>query len=233
MVKHLVILALVAVPTMARAEMQRVYIDDRDYAQPPPPPVPAPQPTVIVRAPEPPARPVPQIVRCEAPEPSHDKLGFRITFGRLHLTERDVKTVGLALHVEHPVFRNVRLFAEYEYLWLDEEEPTTPVTAGYTGTGHRALGGVRAEMIGATIRDAVHFYVDAELGGGIGVISDEISGAQLVPQVFAGVRAGYDYLWGHKTAHSSRVWEAEVIARAFRFDGGTGAMFGIGMGWGD
>ena len=180
---------------------------------------------------------LPAVARAEMQpvfdEPAHDKLGFRIGFGTLHLPERDVSTFGLTLHIEHPLIRTVRLFAEYEFLWLDKKEAMSPATAGYSGTGHRALGGVRAELIGATVRDKVHFYLDAEVGGGLGVISDDVGGTQVMPQAFAGLRAGYDYLWGLTNTHSSRVWEAEVIARAIRFDGGTGAMFGIGMAWGD
>ncbi len=87
--------------------------------------------------------------------------------------------------------------------------------------------------VALSVRGAVHFYVDAEVGGGLGVISDDVGGVRVLPHAFAGLRAGYDYLWGHRTAHSSRVWEAEVLARAIRFDGGTGAMFGMGMAWGD
>jgi hypothetical protein len=233
MVKHLaIVVGLVALPTVARAEMQPVF-DDPPFAQPPPEPEPEPEPIVVAPEPEPmPRCALPLTLEQKQPE-AHNKLGFRIAYGTLHLPERDVTTFGLTLHVEHPVFRTVRLFAEYEYLWFDEKEVMSPATAGYAGTGQRAQGGVRAELIGATVRDKVHFYLDAEIGGGLGVISDDIDGVQLMPQAFAGLRAGYDYLWGYNNAHSSRVWEAEFIARAIRFDGGTGAMFGMGMAWGD
>jgi hypothetical protein len=233
MVKHLAIaVALVALPAVARAELPWVPGDPPFAQTPPPEPEPAPPPIVVRPAPAP-MLPLCNLQPPVEKSPAHDKLGFRIAYGTLHLPERDVTTAGLALHIEHPVFRTVRVFAEYEFLWFDAKEMTSPAAASYAGSGHRAQVGGRAELIGATLRDKIHFYLDAEVGGGLGVMSDDIDGVRVMPQAFAGLRAGYDYLWGHDNAHSSRVWEAEVIARAIRFDGGTGAMFGIGMAWGD
>ena len=165
--------------------------------------------------------------------PAHNKLGFRIGFGKL-TTEETLHTFSLGLHVEHPVFPTTRVFAEYELMWLGEAESMSPATDGMPYTGHRSHLGIRSELLGKTFGGAAHFYLDAEIGGGLGVVTDDISGVQVLPHVFAGVRGGYDFLWGEKHAHSSRVFEAELLARAFRMpDGGRAVLFGIGMLWGD
>jgi len=227
-------LAVVLVPLAAAAEPVDVVEPDppTTFAQPPPeddpPPPPQSAPIAEVLWLHP---PTPRS-DAEAP-PSHGKLGFRIGFGRLHAFDRHLETVSLGLMIEHPVFERTRVFAEYEWLWFGDKAPMSPATEGLPGSGHRAHVGIRAELLGTTVRDAVHFYVDAELGGGLGVVADDLSGVQVLPHVFAGVRAGYDFLWGGKHAHSSHVWEAELLARAIRVDHGTGALFGIGMLWGD
>jgi len=164
---------------------------------------------------------------------SHNKLGFRIGFGKLHVADRRMSTVSLGLHLEHPVFETVRVFAEYEWMWFGDKAPMSPASEGLPGSGHRTHVGLRTELMGTTIMDAIHLYLDAEVGGGLAVLSDDISGVQVLPHAFAGLRAGYDFVWGKKHARSSRVWEAELLARAIRVPGGTGALFGIGMLWGD
>jgi hypothetical protein len=126
------------------------------------------------------------------------------------------------------------VFAEYEWMWFGDKAPMEPAAEGLPGTGHRTSAGLRAELMGGTLQQKMHFYIDAELGGGLGVMSDDTSGVQVLPHAFAGLRAGYDFLWGDRNRHSSRVFEAALTARALKLpDGGTGAMFGIGMLWGD
>lgn len=214
MVKPLAVLALL--PAIAAAD------PIIEYAKPPP------DADVLWLQPPPPPPPE------EAKPPAHNKLGFRIGFGRLHAFDRRLSTTSLGLEIEHPVFEHVRVFADYEWMWFGDRTPMSPATEGQPGTGHRTSIGMRAELIGGTIQQHVHFYIDGEVGGGLGVLSDDVSGVQVLPHAFAGLRAGYTFLWGNENRHSSRTFEAELIARALRMpDGATGAMFGIGMLWGD
>jgi hypothetical protein len=174
------------------------------------------------------------LAAADEPAPAHNKLGFRIGFGTL--TEKTkLHTFSLGLQIEHPVFTTTRVFAEYELMWLGEAESMSPATDGMPYNGHRSSLGIRSELLGTSFgRDGVHLYIDAEIGGGLGVVSDDISGVQVLPHAFVGVRGGYDFLWGGKHAGSSRVFEAELLARAFRMpDGGRAVLFGVGMLWGD
>ena len=171
--------------------------------------------------------------RADDTSAAHNKLGFRIAFGTLEVTGRESHTFSLGLQLEHPVWSSVRVVGEYELVWLGEAESMSPSTEGFPGSGHRMHAGLRTELMSKTV-STVRFYLDGEVGGGIGVASDDVMGVQVLPHAFLGVRGGYEFLWGKNKPHSSRTFEAELIARAFRMpDGGRSVLFGIGMLWGD
>ncbi len=174
------------------------------------------------------------VAHADEQNEAHNKLGFRIGFGTLDVQDHERHAFSLGLTLEHPVWAPVRAFAEYELMWLGNAQSMHPSTEGYAGSGHRTSIGLRAELMSKSIQGMVRFYLDGEAGGGLGVASDEVMGVQVMPHVFVGVRAGYTFLWGKSKAHSSRTFEAELLARGLRMpDGGSAALFGIGMAWGD
>ena len=165
---------------------------------------------------------------------AHNKLGFRIGFGTLEVTGRETDTCSLGLNLEHPVWTSVRAFGEYELMFLGNAQSMNADADSEPGSGHRMHAGLRAELMAKSIGGMVRFYVDGELGAGIGVAGDDVMGVQVMPHAFVGVRMGYDFLWGKTKARSSRSFEAEFLARAFRMpDGGSATLFGVGMAWGD
>lgn len=173
--------------------------------------------------------------RADDQNEAHNKLGFRIGFGRLDVEDRETHTFSLGLNLEHPVWSPLRVFGEYELLWLGDEQSSHPSTEGFAGSGHRVHIGLRTELMGKTFFvDKIRLYLDGELGGGLGVASNDVMGVQVLPHAFVGARAGYTFLFGKDRPRSSRTFEAELLARAFRMPGGDSAvLFGIGMAWGD
>jgi len=147
------------------------------------------------------------------------KLGWRIGGLRAPLGERDLTTFSLGLEIEHPLACDLRIYGEYDFLWVTDRASDT---MDFTGSGHRAGAGVRHRLLGATAARLIHFYVDGELGGGM-VLASTPNGAVVVPHAIAGLRAGY-------TLHG---WEPELMVRALAAEHGAGAMLGFGMLWGD
>ena len=174
------------------------------------------------------------VARADEAVEAHNKLGFRIGFGTLDVQDRETSTFSLGLSIEHPIWTSIRAFGEYELMWLGDSQSMSPSTEGFQGSGHRMHAGLRAELMSTSIDGMVRFYLDGEVGAGIGVATGDEIGVQVLPHAFIGARAGYDFLWGKNKAHSSSTFEAELLARAFRMpDGGSAALFGIGMVWGD
>jgi hypothetical protein len=147
------------------------------------------------------------------------KLGWRIGGTRTPIGERDLTTMALGLEVEHPLACELRVFGEYDWLWV-----TDPASHAMdvTGSGHRVGAGLRHRLLGATAAHVLHFYVDGELGGGM-MLASTANGAVVVPHAIAGLRAGY----------TLNGWEPELMVRALAAEHGAGVMFGVGMLWGD
>jgi len=154
--------------------------------------------------------------------------GFRMGVGALPIDGGNTLTVSLGLGVEHPVFKNTRVFGEYEYLWLNERDP---LMHERHGNGHRTSLGLRRELIGKGKRQ-LRLYLDGELGGGLALTNDNMMGVSFVPDGFVGLRGGYD-LYSRADDSPSRTFEVELLLRAIAIREGAGMMFGVGMLWGN
>ncbi|HSD86647.1 MAG TPA: hypothetical protein VLB44_04005 [Kofleriaceae bacterium] len=168
--------------------------------------------------------------------PAFNMLGIRFAFGALPIRHADTLTMSVGLGVEHPVFKKTRVFGEYEWLWLitrpDERDlmSTTPRPERH-GSGHRAMLGLRRELVGKG-RHAVHAFVDGELGAGLALTNDNIGGVAMLPTLFGGLRAGYD-MYSRTDDSPSRTFEVEILVRAVAVPDGIGMLGGVGMAWGN
>jgi hypothetical protein len=168
-----------------------------------------------------------------------DDAGFnmletRIGFGTMPIGDgASSLTVSLGLGVEHPVFKRTRVFGEYEWLWL-ASTPVDPALMAsepeHNGSGHRAVLGLRRELVGKGSY-AMHMFVDGEVGGGLGIVDDSMFGMRMLPTGFVGMRAGWD-IYSHKDDSPSRTFEMNLLVRVLAVSDGVGVMTGIGMAWG-
>lgn len=168
------------------------------------------------------------------PSPAFNMFGFRMSVGALPLGGR-ARVLSVGLGVEHPVFKKTRMFGEYEWLWVtwinERAIDSVEIRPERHGNGHRASFGVRRELI-AKGRRSVRMFIDGELGANIALTNDNMSGVALRPGGLVGLRFGYD-VYSSDDDSPSRTFEAEVLVRAITVEGGTGAMMGLGMLWGN
>jgi hypothetical protein len=155
--------------------------------------------------------------------------GFRMGVGALPIDGDDTLTVSLGVGVEHPVFKKTRVFTEYEWLYFTDREDT--MEPARHGNGHRVSLGLRRELAGKGKRK-IHGYLDGEVGGGLALTNGNMTGVELIPNAFLGLRAGYDLYSGAEDS-PSRTFEAEFLLRAIGIRNGIGLMFGVGMAWGN
>src|SRR5438105_1224774 len=102
------------------------------------------------------------VARADEREPQ-PMFGLRISLGDLPLAPQPLVIGELGLAVEHPVCHKLRAFGEYNFMFLSAEGPM-----GHdVGTGHVARIGLRRVLAATTVKRALRFYVDAELGGGV------------------------------------------------------------------
>lgn len=151
-------------------------------------------------------------------------LGFRLAAGKLPVAQQDLTTFSLGVDVDHPITKSLRIFGEYEWMWLDRDQMSTE-----HGNGHRLLAGLRHTLVQKRAYHA-RTYLDVEAGGGLAVLDDSVLGVRILPTGFAGLRGGYDFT---HTDSPSRVFEMEVLVRAIMVDDGTGILAGFGMQWGN
>lgn len=168
--------------------------------------------------------------------PAFNMLGFRLGIGALPLAGTRTQTRSLGLGVEHPIIGKTRAFGEYEWLWLapSDERAMDSVAIGPErhGTGHRALAGLRRELIAGRQRGNVRMFLDGELGGGFALASDTSRGLLVLPTGFAGLRVGYD-IYSNSESSPSSMFELEVLVRAIAVGDGIGLMTGFGVLWGN
>ncbi len=170
--------------------------------------------------------------RRDAP---HDQLlGFRIDYGDLATSGRDLRWTGLAIVGEHRLAGRLRGLAEYTYAWVgikDDERMNQDVI---DGSGHRLQLGVRYTALESRkIFETIRFYADLEAGVGATYAWEPTRGDLVAPHAFAGLRIGYDFTRMNTGTRASTVWQPEVIGRVVTSPHGTITMFGIGFGWGE
>jgi hypothetical protein len=214
MVKH-VALALVALTGIAQARPAPC----EDCDEPPPPP--------------------PDIEESDDDdEPAFNMLGFRFSVGALPLADAPMTSLSLGIGIEHPVFMRTRVFAEYEWLWLARRDvgamttPGIPARPEEHATGHRALLGLRRELAAKRGGRSLRMFLDGELGGGLALVNDNVTGVQMLPTGFLGIHAGYD-IYTRNEDSPSRTFEAELLLRAIAVRDGIGMLVGFGFAWGN
>jgi hypothetical protein len=170
------------------------------------------------------------------PNPAFNMLGFRFAIGQLPLDHDRTLAYSVGVGVEHPVFKKTRVFGEYEWLWLThiDQRMATPgiIRPEEHGTGHRLTAGLRRELFAKNLSHAVRFFCDGELGGGVALVDDNMTGVEVIPAGTGGIRFGYDMYSGSDES-PSRTFEVEFLLRAVAVKGGVGGMFGLGMFWGN
>jgi hypothetical protein len=168
--------------------------------------------------------------------PAFNMLGVRFAIGALPIRHADTLTMSLGLGVEHPVFKKTRVFGEYEWMWLTARPDTrdmmsiTPRPERH-GSGHRAMLGLRRELVGKG-RHSVRAFIDGELGAGLALTNDNVRGVEMLPTALIGLRAGYD-MYSRTDDSPSRTFEAEILVRAIAVPDGIGMLGGFGMAWGN
>ena len=169
-------------------------------------------------------------------DPGFNMLGFRFTVGALPLDGAQATALSLGLGVEHPVFQKTRVFGEYEWLWLFRNDQRAIDSMAPRpeehGSGHRTLVGLRRELKGKRLSSAFSLFLDGELGGGVALVNDNMTGLELMPTAFLGLRGGYDF-YSRNHDSPSRTFEAEFLLRAVAVQDGIGVLFGVGMFWGN
>jgi hypothetical protein len=169
--------------------------------------------------------------------PAHEQLlGWRIGGGMLPVRGIELQMMSLGLAVEHRVHGRWRIAGEYEYVWLGVRDTETRGDTVADGSGHRANVLLRATLLQSRrIGGMLQFYADAELGGGMMLASEPMTGTIAMPQAFVGVRLGYTFIKLKADTRASPVWEPEIVLRAIatKRDEPLGYFFAIGINWGD
>jgi hypothetical protein len=169
-------------------------------------------------------------------DPGFNMLDTRFSMGALPTDSGPAITVSLGLGVEHPVFKKTRVFGEYEWMWL-WDRPTeraymiSPPPPERHGTGHRAMLGLRRELLGKG-GHSFRAFLDGELGAGLALTNDNMRGVSTLPTGLVGLRAGYD-VYSREDDSPSRTFEFEILLRMIAVPDGLGMLFGLGMAWGN
>ena len=157
-------------------------------------------------------------------------LGFHFAVGSVPVEHDLVQTVSFGLGVEHPVFTRSRVFGEYEWLYLGAARTEMDMQDRH-GSGHRAVVGLRRELIGKAA-SRLRLFIDGELGGGVALTNDSMSGMRFSPAAITGLRFGYD-LYSSSSDSPSRTFEGDMLVRMIVMPDGIGFMAGLGMAWGN
>lgn len=157
-------------------------------------------------------------------KPGASMMGLDLEYGWIHVqgTERFVFSDGLSYGVSLPWRLHVQGDLAVQFL--------SPLDGSHSDQDNGSGFGLRpGVMVRRTLGTASVFYADAEAGAGVlGAIDPEL-GHIVVPDVFAGLRVGYDM--GTRSP-GARAFEAGFDARIVQTPDGTSFLFGVGMGWG-
>jgi hypothetical protein len=168
--------------------------------------------------------------------PAFNMFGFSFGIGMLPVDGSSMLATSLGVALEHPVFRRTRIAAEYDWLWLSSPDASRmPVGAAghaeHHATGHRATLGLRRELK-ASGSSSIRLFLDGELGATVALAHHSMTGVELIPGAYVGVRAGAD-MYTSRDASASRTLETAVFMRALAVPGGIGFTVGFGMFWGN
>jgi hypothetical protein len=161
---------------------------------------------------------------------SVDRFGYRIGIGSLPIDGKETFMFSLGLGIEHPLFGHFRALAEYELVFTETHDDPARMPPPEYGTGHRLHVGLRHVLVDKDV-GVLRLWVDGEVGGGLGLFSDNVTAARSFPDAFAGLRIGYD-LHAHRSS-PARTFVAELLVRMIVIDRGAGVMGGVGMYWGN
>ncbi len=162
-------------------------------------------------------------------------LGMRIGFGSQTFHDRELTMMSIELGVEHRVASQLRIAAEYEYVWLGLRD-TEPKNQSVTdGGGHRGSLILRHHLARTrTFAEVLRFYLDLEVGGGFFLGSEPMTGTIAKAHALAGIRVGYDFIRLRSETRASKIWEPELTFRLLAMPGEPlGMLVGVGMGFGD
>ncbi len=172
--------------------------------------------------------------------PAFNMFGFAMGVGGLPIRGADNLAFSIGLSVEHPVFKKTRVFGEYDWLWLQRRDPRAGEMMNSEqmvprpdehGSGHRTSLGLRRELIGKS-GGSTHAFIDGELGASIALVNDNMTGVEVLPAGFAGIRLGYD-LYARRDDSPSATFETGLLLRIIALRDGVGMSFGVGMYWGN
>lgn len=187
---------------------------------------------------------VPDWPPTPAPAAPASMLGFHIGGGKLPILGQELQTTALGISVEHEVWGSLRVFGEYEWLFLGKRDTERKNQDVMDGSGQRAHVGLRRTITASrAIGGFLRFYVDGEAGGGLmladgsalaspGALMQSAPSAIVRPYGFAGIRFGYDFIQLKHDTRGSRVWEPEIMLRAIKVEDGVGFTAAVGMTWG-
>lgn len=167
--------------------------------------------------------------RALADDADSATLGFSIMAGKLPVPRGPAGTAAIGLEVDHDLCAGLRLFGDYEWLWL--ARPTADPNRLERDDGSRAQLGLRHPIIDTRVADhALRLFVDGEAGGGLALASDRVTGMLILPHAFAGLRFGYDV---HLRASGSEASGLEVafVVRAIAVRDGVGVSGGMTLDW--
>jgi hypothetical protein len=172
----------------------------------------------------------------EDDEPAFNMLGFRLGAGSLPVEGLRTTMFSVGLGVEHPVWNKTRVFGEYEWIWLSRIDERAMHTMSLRperhASGHRVTAGLRREIIAKNMSRSLRLFLDGEIGGGVALVNDNLSGVALVPAGIVGLRVGYD-VYSRSDDSPSRTFESELLVRGIAIEHGIGVLVGIGMLWGN
>ena len=169
------------------------------------------------------------MVAEDAPRTTWNRLGTRIGFGSVPVDDAPMTTMSIAVSIDRPLLGSWRVLGEYEHVWIgprDLEAHAMTGVASLADSGHRVHVGLRRRLVEKSWGQRnLAVFVDGEAGGGA-MLVDRESGALALPHAFLGVRAGF-------ALEQRQLWDYEIVLRGLALPEGAGALFGIGLVWGE
>jgi len=169
----------------------------------------------------------------ERTAPAIQRFGYRLGFGMLPLADHPNFVFSIGLGLDQRLVGKLRFLAEYDWLWTESRDPDAiaRMAPAEYGDGHRVQLGLRYNMF-RTRSFPLRMFVDAELGGGAALVTDNLTGTRFLPTGFTGIRFGYEVRTRNPDS-PSHAFIAEFSVRAIAIDHGIGVMGGVGMQWGN